>query len=266
MRKLGFGLIPLFFLAAFLLVACSEQGREQISLFAAASLTDALDAVIEEFETANTGFEVVTNYGSSGTLANQILTSGGADVFVTASQASMNTVAELLEAGSRYDIVANRLVVIVHVTADLPAFEGESYEQQFQAFKTWLVDGNQRISIGDYVGSNPVPAGKYSYDTLGHDYIEGLAADGRVSKAANVREVLSQVASGAADIGFVYLSDANIEGQVKDIFELFPATPIVYPAALISESANKKGPIEFFAFLKTKVAMDILESFGFTAL
>jgi molybdate transport system substrate-binding protein len=243
--------------------------KKTVTVFAAASMQTALDDIIGQFKAANKSYEVRTNYDSSGTLATQINTAGGADVFISASKGSMDKVAQYIVADSRYNIVENKLVAIIPLKSEAPQLDATDEAGNIKLLMSWILNGKM-LSVGNYEGEAPVPAGEYTYNllkTYDDKFFPTLVAKGKINLAQNVTAVLTQVATSAADVGFVYSTDASTRvNDVKVILTLTPLTKIIYPAAILSEGADKKSVKEFFAFLKTDKVKATLTKYGFTAL
>jgi molybdate transport system substrate-binding protein len=258
------------FIMAFSFAACGESKEKiKVSLFAAASMEAALSDVIELFYESNDSYEITTNYGSSGTLAEQIKTAGGADIFIAASQKSLINISDYMDIESKYDIVENKLVVISGKNVTVPAFDtAKTQQENAEIFMSYVTDNSVMVSIGEYEGSSPVPAGDYAYKLLS-SYSSTFFTDNssKISRAANVTAVLNQVSTGAADFGFVYATDAALfTDKVSVLYQLIPLTNIIYPAAFTQEGKDKEGAKVFFEFLKTDAVKEILANYGFTVL
>jgi molybdate transport system substrate-binding protein len=233
----------------------SAQGRG-VSVFAAASLKDALDAVDAAFARAGGG-RVVASYAASSTLARQIEQGAEADVFVSADADWMDYVDRrgLIRAGTRRDILSNRLALIAPRGSKarlVPA----------RGFPLAAALGKGRLAMA----APDVPAGRY-----GQAALKALGVwdqvRGRTAYAENVRAALVFVARGEAPLGIVYDTDARVEPGVT-IVALFPEAShprIVYPAAALAGSANPAGAA-YLAFLQGPQARAIFRRFGFRPL
>jgi molybdate transport system substrate-binding protein len=262
-RNLSF-IILSFFIFTQTLFAASD--KNEITVFAAASMKYSLDEVISEFKTDYPQYEVRTNYDSSGTLAQQILAAAGADIFISASKGSMDKVAQSIYLPSRYNMLENKLVAIIASGVKPPELDGADEASSIKLVMAWIM-GGKMLSIGNYIGDSPVPAGEYAYKLLNSydaNFFNAVSKQGKLSLAQNVTAVLTQVASGAADIGFVYSTDAATRPQdVKTLLTLTPLTKIVYPAAILDGSKNKESVKTFFNYLKTDKAKEIFIKYGF---
>ena len=227
---------------------------QSLTVFAAASLKNALDEAVSLYHKENGGRAVVA-YASSAALARQIENGAPADVFVSADLDWMDYLEKkgLLAPGTRRNLLGNRLVLIA------PAK---------QPVRVQLVPG---VPIAKLLGSNrialaepgSVPAGKYAraaFEKLGiWDQVSG-----RVAAADNVRAALLLVARGESPLGVVYLTDANAEPRVM-IAGVFPADthpPIAYPVAALKKA--KSGAAPFLDWLASPASRRIFEKHGFT--
>jgi molybdate transport system substrate-binding protein len=228
-----------------------------ITVFAAASLKNALDAVATAFKT-KTGVDLKISYAGSMALARQIESGAPADVFVSADAASMDYLAEknLIQPASRSNLLGNVLVVVAPRASKLEklAFTKEAFAAAI---------GSGKIATGDPAS---VPAGKYAKAAL-EKLSLWSAAEPSFAFTDNVRAALMFVAREEAPLGIVYLTDAKSEPKVK-IVATFPANthpPIVYPIALTA-TAKGDGPSKLLTFLKSKSAKAIFVEQGFSVL
>jgi molybdate transport system substrate-binding protein len=235
--------------------AASQAAGTSVTVFAAASLKNALDAAAAAFRD-RTGIELKVSYAGSMALARQIESAAPAEVFFSADEASMDYLAgkHLIQPASRFNAVGNRLVVVAPRGAKL-----DKLPFTREAFAAAL--GSGKIATGDPAS---VPVGKYAkaaFEKL------GLWASLEPSFAFtdNVRGALAFVAREEAPLGVVYFTDATSEPKVK-VVATFPEAshpPIIYPVALTS-AAQGEGPKQLLAFLKSKTAKDIFLAQGFT--
>lgn len=249
-------IIPIIVLL-FIVGGCSStpSTNEEISLTiaAAVSLTDALEEIKEGYEKEH-AVNITFNLAGSGTLAQQIRQGAPIDLFISANQQWMDTLddEEIILPHTRQDITGNKLVMIAHQDADL------SYES-FQDIARHDVD---EIAVGN---PESVPAGLYTKDTLTSlDIWDELHE--QMIFAKDVRQVLTYVETGNADIGFIYESDAL---RSKDIRVLARAEekdhdPITYPGAVVADTKHEKKAQAFLDYLLSDEAQDILATHGFT--
>ncbi len=208
--------------------AMPARATEPLTVFAAASLTEALEELLAAHEAA-TGQPVRASYAASSTLARQIEAGAPADLLLSANIAWMDRLAAagLLAPDTRADIAANRLVVV--------APDGQPPAEDDAA--TILDTGTDRIAVGD---PDHVPAGIYARTALETMSLWDRLAP-RLARADNTRAALALVALGEAPLGIVYATDARVEPRVRVVAEI-PAEahpPIRYPAAIL---AGRDGP------------------------
>ena len=244
-------------LGLFILAAPGGAQAQDLLVFAAASLKDALDAALAEFRSAG-GVPAKASYASSSTFARQIEQGAPADVFISASLEWMDYLEEraLVQDGSRADLLGNELVLVA------PQADGTDLDIA-PGFDLLGALGGGRLAMGDPAH---VPAGMYgreALETLGvwHE-VEPL-----VVRADNVRAALALVARAEAPLGVVYRSDAVADAPVR-VVDQFPAeshAPIIYPIAIMTES-KRPAAAELVDFLKSESAAPVFERFGFTVL
>jgi molybdate transport system substrate-binding protein len=244
-------------LAAALALAPAIAAAETVTVFAAASLKNALDRVAETWGEAS-GHEAVISYAGSSALAQQIEAGAPADIFISASIEWMDTVdaSGNVREGTRRDLLGNTLVLIAHGT-DAPAVEiAPGFD-----LAGLLGDGKLAMALVD-----AVPAGVYGKAALTSLGVWDAVAP-NVAQAGNVRAALALVAAGEAPYGVVYRTDAAAEDNVT-VVGTFPADthePIVYPAAVTASSTSPVAD-EFMRFLLTPEAAAIFEDEGFRVL
>ncbi len=235
-----------------LLIGAGMALAEGLTVFAAASLRNALDDVAVEFE-AEHGGEVTIAYAGSSVLARQIQYGAPADIFLSANEAWMDMLgaADLIAPESRTDLLTNQLVLIA------PAGEAAALSD--------LSDLPQRLSQGNLAMAlvTAVPAGIYGKQALEKLGVWQALAP-QVAQADNVRAALALVATGAAPLGLVYASDAMSEPRVTILAEI-PATlhdPIIYPVAAL-QGADQPSATKFLSFLASARAQAIFAREGF---
>ena len=231
--------------------------QEQITIFAAASLKNALDDTNAAFTKA-TGTKVVASYAASSALAKQIEGGAPADVFISADLQWMDYVAQknLIKPDSRINLLGNKLVLIAPMDSKLNKV---TIEQGFDIAK---LAGDGRIAVADV---KAVPAGLYAKAAL--EKLGGwAAAEPKLAMAENVRATLAFVARGETPIGIVYETDAKVEPKVK-IVGVFPDgshPPIVYPVA--ATTTAKADAMKYLNFLRGSEAKAIFDKYGFSFL
>ena len=214
---------------------------DEVVVFAAASMKNALDNVAAEFE-ASTGHTVTISYAGSGQLARQIIEGAPADIFVSAAVNWMDEVdkAGLVAPGTRRDLFGNTLVLVAS-GPDAPSVEiAPGFD-----LKGLLGDGKLAMALVD-----SVPAGQYGKAALTS---LGVWSDveANVAQADNVRAALALVSSGEAPYGIVYATDAVAADKVT-VVGTFPAEshdPIVYPGALLTNASDEADKAFFDALM-----------------
>ncbi len=225
------------------------------TVFAAASLKNALDAVASDWQ-AEAGKKPVISYAATSALAKQIEQGAEADVFISADQAWMDYLAErnLIEPASRFDLLSNQLVLIAPRESALTAKIGPGF-----SLSRLLGDGRLAIS-----GVDAVPAGKYAKAALESLGVWGEVKD-QLAQAENVRAALRLVSRGEAPLGIVYASDAKADPNVK-VLGTFPENshpPIVYSAAKLTAATSSSTGV-FLTYLRGPDAASRFEAHGFS--
>ncbi|MFD1912744.1 molybdate ABC transporter substrate-binding protein [Halodurantibacterium flavum] len=230
---------------------------DEVLVFAAASLTNALDQVAAAW-TAETGHTAVMSYAGSSALARQVQEGAPADLLVLASTDWMDAVEASggLRADTRRDILGNRLVLIAHGPDVPPVTMDERLDL------AGMLDGG-RLSMALV---EAVPAGVYGKAALTS---LGLWDDvePRVAQSDNVRAALALVARGEAPLGIVYATDAAVEDNVT-VIGTFPEgshAPIAYPAAITAQSDSGVAAT-FLDFMTSDTARAIWQESGFSVL
>lgn len=240
-----------------LVFTAAEAQAERITVFAAASMTNALAEIETGFEAA-TGHDIVVSLAGSSALARQIQQGAPADIFISASTDWMDIVEAdgLIETGTRFDLLGNTIVLVAFGT------EADSVDITPDLDLTGLL-GTGRLAMALI---DSVPAGIYGKAALQN---LGLWDDveAQVAQADNVRAALAFVATGEAPYGIVYATDAVAEDRVTIVGTFPPAShpPIVYPAADLS---NRDVPAEtrFLDYLRSPHARAAFERQGFMVL
>ena len=250
------GVIALVMVAwqcAQLLVVGATTKDKTITVFAAASLTNALDDVDTAF-TKQTDIKVVASYGASSALAKQIEQGAPMDVFASADLQWMDYCAH--KSDTRVNLLSNKLVLIAAKNAKIdPVTIGTGFDLANLA-------GDGRVATGDV---REVPVGLYAKAAL--ERLGAWAAvEPKMAAAKDVRFALSMVARGETPLGIVYETDANIEPAVK-VIGVFPDNihdPIIYPVALTANA--KPNAVQYLSFLRTQTAKSVFEKYGFNFL
>lgn len=229
-----------------------QLAAAELTVSAAASLTNAFQEIARAFEAKQPDDKVVLNFGASGALLQQIAKGAPADVFASADQETMDRAQQqsLIETAARRDFAANSLVLIVPVEGGkAPTALDELTRAPFE-----------RIAIGQPAS---VPVGRYTKAALEK---AGLwrAIEARMIGATNVRQVLDYVARGEVDAGFVYATDAALmPDKVKVAMTVPVTTPVRYPIAPVAGSLDAAAAKDFVEFVLSEPAQAVLAKYGF---
>ncbi|MFB6460944.1 molybdate ABC transporter substrate-binding protein [Bradyrhizobium tunisiense] len=248
------GLVAAFVVLAGANLSPAAAQDRSITVFAAASMKNALDEINAAY-TARTGVKFSVSYAASSVLARQIEQGAPADVFVSADTDWMDyaIAKKTINAPSRVNLLGNSIVLIA------PKASGIDNVTITQGFDLAKLAGDGRIATGDV---KSVPVGKYAKAAL-EKLGAWQATEAKFAMAESVRAALTLVARGEANLGIVYATDAKVEPGVK-IVGTFPADshpPIVYPVA--ATTTAKDGTSDYLAFLRSSAAKTILEKNGF---
>ena len=240
----------------------------ELTVFAAASLTETLNQIAEDYKTVAPDVTLTFNFDSSGTLKTQIQEGAVCDLFISAGQkqmdqldasadASVNTEGlDFVLEGSRIDLLENK------VTLAVPEGNPKGIDS-FDALAEHLEAGDILLAMGN----SDVPVGQYTQKILTWYGLDeaALANAGCITYGTNVKEVTTQVSEGSVDAGIIYCTDAFSAGlTVVD-----EATPemcgqVIYPAAVLNTSEHQTEAQAFLDYLSTDDAMTVFESVGFS--
>lgn len=240
----------------------------ELTVFAAASLTETLTQIAEDYKTAAPDVTLVFNFDSSGTLKTQIQEGAVCDLFLSAGQkqmdqldasadASVNTEGlDYVLAGSRVDLLENK------VTLAVPDGNPKGIDS-FDALAAHLAAGDILLAMGN----SDVPVGQYTQKILTHYGLDeaALAQAGCITYGTNVKEVATQVSEGSVDAGVIYATDAFSAG-LTIVDEATPAMcgQVIYPAAVLNTSEHQAEAQAFLDYLSTDEAMAVFEGVGFS--
>ncbi|AZR72110.1 molybdate ABC transporter substrate-binding protein [Anoxybacter fermentans] len=230
-----------------------KSKERELLVFAAASLTDAFQELVEKFEQQYQGVKVRLNLASSGTLQIQIEQGAPADVFASAGIKQMESLLKkgLIATDSVTYFARNQLVVIGKKNSPLKITGPDDF----------LKAHIREISIGDPVTA---PVGQYSVTSLKNLHI-WEQIEKKLVFARNVRQVLQYVERGEVDLGFVYATDAAISEEVKVLYTIPQDThhPILYPIGIVKESKNQDLAKKFIEWVLSPNGQEILARYGF---
>lgn len=225
---------------------------QQLTVSAAASLTNVLKELGNRYEASHPGAKLQFNFAASGVLIQQIAQGAPVDVFISADEETITKGFDLklLEPLSRRDIASNQVVLITSMVS----------EAKVAALADLSAPAVKHIAIGKLAS---VPVGRYTKQSLDK---AGLwaALEPKFVYADSVRQVLDYVARGEAEAGFVYSTDAAVmPDKVKVVAKVEGHSPVRYPAAITFEGKQKAAATEFIAFLLSAPAQEALAKAGF---
>ena len=236
-------------LACLALLGLPVQAAE-MTVSAAASLTNAFTEIKGLFEKKHAGLQVHTNYAASNPLLKQIQEGAPVDVFASADQGTMDkaVAAKVVDPATRKDFALNDLVLIVPAGSKKPA-------------KLEDIKALKRIAIGN---PDSVPAGRYSKDALTTAKL-WEALQPQLIMGNSVRQVLDYVARGEVDAGFVYRTDAKQLADKVDVVMIVEGhAPVSYPIAVATTGKNAKMGQEFLNFVLSAEGQAVLAKYGFS--
>ena len=251
--------IILAFALALCLCACggeeAEEGKTEIIVFAAASMTETLTELGNKYMAEKENVNIVFNFDSSGTLKTQIQEGADADIFISAGVKQMDELDSVLE-DSRFNILENKIALVV------PDGNGAGIGS-FDELADALKEGKIMLAMGN----SDVPAGQYTQKILAYYGLdeESLAADGLITYSSNVKEIASQIKEEAVDCGVIYETDAFSAGlAVAATATAEMCGQVIYPAAVINSSENAEEAKAFLAYLISDEADAVFSNVGFT--
>ena len=271
MKKIIAMLVAL--ILAFGLMACGAEKAPdtepvELIVFAAASMTETLTTLGEQYMAEHPEVKIIFNFDSSGTLKTQIQEGADCDVFISAGQKQMNQLditakpevntegLDFVLEGTRFDILENKVALAV---PDGNPANLNSYND--------LIAGLKDASVMLAMGNADVPVGQYTQKILKFfELVEAdLAAAGSITYGSNVKEVTTQVSEAAVDCGIIYQTDAFSAGlTVVDTATAEMCGQVIYPAAVLNVSKNVDASKAFLEFLTTDAADAVFEAVGFT--
>lgn len=244
------------------------SGKTELTVFAAASMTETLTKLAETYEQKHPEITISFNFDSSGTLETQILEGSDCDLFVSAAQKQMNELDkdaapdtnpdgndELL-AGTRVDLLENKVSLAVP----------DGNPKNIRSFDD-LADDLKKGSVLLAMGNSDVPVGQYTQKILAYYGLseDQLTSDGCITYGSNVKEVTVQVSEASVDCGIIYQTDAfSAKLTVVDTASADMCGQVIYPAAVLKNSAHPDEAKAFLAYLQTPEAQQVFEEVGFT--
>lgn len=236
----------------------------ELVVFAAASMTETLNQIAEQYKEVAPNVTLTFNFDSSGTLKTQIQEGADCDLFISAAQKQMNQLDAAADAavnaegldfvlqGTRVNLVENKVVLVVP----------EGNPAGVESFDDVATDKVKLVALGN----SDVPVGQYSeeiFTALG--VWDQLNADQKITFGTNVKEVTSQVSEAAVDCGVVYATDAA--SAMLTVVADAPADthkPVVYPAAVLNITKHETEAKAFLDYLRTDACAEVFASVGFS--
>ena len=248
----------------------AETGGEPVELtvFAAASLTETLNQIAEDYKTVAPNVTLTFNFDSSGTLKTQIQEGAVCDVFLSAGQKQMDQLDKTADAsvntegldfvaeGTRVNLLENKVALCV----------AEGSDAAIASFDD-LAGALEGSDILMAMGNSDVPAGQYTQQILACYGLneEELANAGKITYGSNVKEVTTQITEGSVDCGVVYCTDAYSAGITPvDYATEEMCGQVIYPAAVLNVSQHSEEAQAFLDYLQTDAAMQVFEEVGFS--
>ena len=240
----------------------------ELTVFAAASLTETLNQIAEDYKTVAPNVTLTFNFDSSGTLKTQIQEGAVCDLFLSAGQkqmdqldasadASVNTEGlDFVQSDSRLDLLENK------VTLAVPEGNPKGIDS-FDSLAEHLQAGDILLAMGN----SDVPVGQYTQKILTYYGLDeaALANTGCITYGTNVKEVTTQVREGSVDAGIIYATDAFSDGlTVVDEATADMCGQVIYPAAVLKTSTHPEAAQAFLDYLSTDEAMAVFASVGFS--
>ena len=236
-----------------------------LTVFAAASMTETLNKVIDLYKGVAPNVTITPTFDSSGTLMTQISEGANCDLFISAAQKQMDSLdatkgtdknpkkLDFIDPKTRVNLLENKVVLVV--PKNDPA--------NIKSFKD--IANCKMIALGN----SDVPVGSYSLKVLKSLGLDAASLEkaGKITYGSNVKEVTTHVSEGTVDCGIVYATDAYSAGlEVVDTATAEMCGQVIYPAAVLKASKNADAAKAFLDFLKTDKATAVFESVGFSAL
>ena len=244
----------------------------ELTVFAAASMTETLNQIAEDYKSVDPNVSLTFNFASSGDLLSQIKEGADCDVFISAAPKQMNALDgslkddadknpdgldELLD-GTRIDLLENKVVLAVPEGNPKGIESFDKLAEQMKAGEVFLA-----------IGNSDVPVGQYTQKIFAHYGLDeqSLADAGVLTYGSNVKEVTTQVSEGAVDCGIIYATDAYSAGlESVDEATADMCGQVIYPAAVLRNSAHPDEAKAFLDYLTGEDAGRVFESVGFTPL
>lgn len=271
-KSILIGLIMMMVVAA---VGCGKkkdkkEKETEIIVYAAASLTESLEEIAENYKKDHPNVKIIFNFDSSGTLKTQIEEGADCDLFISAAKKQMDALDksadaeknpkgnDLIDGATRIDLLENKVVLAVPDDNKKNINSFDDLAEHLKAKDILFAMGNEDVPVGQYT--------QKIFAYYGLDEAE-LASASVISYGSNVKEVTAQVGEGAVDCGVIYSTDAYSAGlKIVDEATKDMCGQVIYPAAVLKGSKNKDAAQEFLNYLKSDDSKEVFEKIGFTCI
>lgn len=245
-----------------------KTGETEITVFAAASLTETLEEIGALYMEEHPEITLTFNFDSSGTLKTQIQEGAVCDLFLSAGQKQMDQLditadpevnteeLDYVLEETRTDLLENRVTLCV-------TEENRAELETFDDLAEALTEGNILMAMGN----SDVPVGQYTQKILAYYGLdeETLASSGVISYGSNVKEVTTQISEGSVDCGIIYCTDAySAELNIVDYATPEMCGQVIYPAAVLKTSEHQEEAAAFLNYLSEDPCTEIFEKVGFS--
>ena len=246
----------------------TEAEPVELTVFAAASLTETLNQIAEDYKAVAPNVTLTFNFDSSGTLKTQIQEGAVCDLFLSAGQKQMDQLDKTADAsvntegldfvaeGTRVNLLENKVALCVAEGSDASIASFDDLAKALESSDILMAMGN-----------SDVPVGQYTQQILAYYGLdeEALANAGKITYGSNVKEVTTQVTEGSVDCGVVYCTDAYSAGITPvDYATEEMCGQVIYPAAVLNVSQHSEEAQAFLDYLQTDAAMQVFEEVGFS--
>ena len=232
----------------------------ELIVFAAASLSETMDQIIQNYKSVAPNVTIIPSYDSSGTLLTHIQEGAVCDLFLSAAPTQINALEEeggLLD-GTRVDLLENKVALAV------PDGNPKGIES-FDHLAWLLEEGDVFLAIGN----SDVPVGQYTQKIFAYYGLDEktLADNGLLTYGSNVKEVTTHVVEAVVDCGVIYATDA-FSAHLTTVDEAASEMcgQVIYPAAVIAATEHPDEAKAFLDYLTTPAASDVFAGVGFTPL
>ena len=241
----------------------------ELTVFAAASMTETLNRIAEDYKTVDPNVSLTFNFASSGDLLSQIKEGADCDVFISAAPKQMNALDASRDAdggnadgldfvlqGTRINLLENKVALAVPEGNPKNITSYDELAAGLQADTVFLAMGNADVPVGQYTQKI------FAYYALSEDE---LAASGVLTYGTNVKEVTTQVSEAAVDCGIIYATDAFSAGlTVVDTATAEMCGQVIYPAAVLNITRHEAEAKAFLEYLTGPEASAVFEAVGFS--